>query len=54
MSEDSDASQDDMSTSTAPQTPLTLDKELPRRVIVDRGGDYLAAFISAAWAWDLG
>ena len=37
MSEDSDASQDDMSTSTAPQTPLTLDKELPRRVIVDRG-----------------
>lgn len=49
MSEDPDASQDDMDTSTAPQTPLTLDKELPRHVIVDRGGNYLAAFISAAW-----
>eukprot|EP00435_Cladocopium_sp_Y103_P039269 s577_g10.t1 len=54
MSEDSDASQDDMSTSTTPQPSLTrqqqkaLDKELPWRVIVDRGGDYLEAFIKAA------
>lgn len=54
VNEDSDASQDNMSTSTKPDTPLTrqqqkaLDKELPWRVIVDKGGDYLAAFIKAA------
>lgn len=54
MSDDSDASQDDMSTSTTTSTTLTrqqqkaLDKELPWRVIVEKGGDYLAKFIEAA------
>ena len=54
VSDDTDASQDNMSTSVTPGQPLTrqqqkaLDKELPWRVIVDKGGDYLAAFIQAA------
>ncbi|CAK9008829.1 unnamed protein product [Durusdinium trenchii] len=44
VSDDTDASQDNMSTSVTPGQPLTrqqqkaLDKELPWRVIVDKGG----------------
>ena len=55
ISDDSDVSQDDMSTSKA-QPSLTrqqqkaLDKELPWRTIMERGGDYLQAFIDATKA----
>ena len=54
MSDDSDASQDNVSTSKPQQPPLTrqqqraLDKELPWRVIVEKGGDFLAEFVKAA------
>ena len=56
ISDDSDVSQDDMSTSKAQQPSLTrqqqkaLDKELPWRTIMERGGDYLQAFIDATKA----
>ena len=63
MSDDTDASQDDMSTSTTSQSSTcasskkmnmtrqeqkALDKELPWQVIMDRGNEYIEAFIKAA------
>ena len=56
LSDDTDASQDDMSTTTTDkkqprltrQEQKALDKELPWRVIIERGGDYLQKFIQAA------
>ncbi|CAK9013314.1 Integrase catalytic domain-containing protein [Durusdinium trenchii] len=54
VSDDTDASQDNMSTSVTPGQPLTrqqqkaLDKELPWRVIVDKGGDYLIRILVVA------